>query len=189
MTLLHPKPRFGYDPATGMIFDYLTNRDIPVAPGPYTAPDGTWDLMKVQAAIVNGSELSAAHLAVKAIPVHAPVNQVMAASGNAPQPQPAKPPLVPTKPPIQGAPVARLPAGPTGPIGPTGPVVPVGTGLSVAQLTALNLSPLQQAALGITTVQMKSTGVPPAQVKGWALDPARADALKLTPAQRPILMP
>jgi hypothetical protein len=179
MTLLHPKPRFGYDPATGMIFDYLTNRDIPVAPGPYTAPDGTWDLMKVQAAIVNGSELSAAHLTVKAIPVHAPVNQVMPASGNAPQPQPAKPPFVPTKPPIQGAPVARLPGTPA----------PVGTGLSVAQLTALNLSPLQQAALGITTVQMKSTGVPPAQVKGWALDPARADALKLTPAQRAILMP
>lgn len=159
--ILNPKPRFGFNPTTGQIYDYLAQKDITPTQAAYSAADGTWNLIGVRDAILAGTNIEVHHLSVIA--------------PKKPAPRPAVAPARPTT-----AAVAASQAVPA-----RGP----GEGMSTGQLTALKLQPLQAAALGITHVQMTSTGVTAAQVKNWGLTAARADALKLTAEQRAVLLP
>ena len=53
MGLINPKPRFAFDPATGLVYDYVTGRDVPLTET-YQAHDGVWDLKAVADAIMKG---------------------------------------------------------------------------------------------------------------------------------------
>jgi hypothetical protein len=161
MNILNPKPRFGLTAETGMIYDYVLQRDVkPVAN--YAAVDGTWDLTKVAAAILAGTNIEMAHLTVKA-------------------PAPKVTPPVAAKPtaPINAKPVAAA----------TETMQAAVPGLSAEQLTGLKLSALQAAALGISPTQLNVTGVTGQQVGNWGMNATRAEALKLTAEQRKVLLP
>lgn len=168
--LINPKPRFGYNPTNGLLYDYVAQKDIAPTDKPYEAPDGTWNLNTVKLAILAGQTIEEGHLSVK--------KASPPATGTPPNPKTTVSAATPK--------IAAKPA-PTPPttLAPTG----VTTGLSAEQLQALKLSPLQMAALGITPTQLNVTGLTALQVANWALSEARADALKLTPAQREALLP
>jgi hypothetical protein len=173
--LINPKPRFGYNPATGQIYDYVAQKDLTPSSEIYSALDGTWNLVTVRDAILAGQTIEAGHLSVK--------SPTPPAAGKAQSPKPAVA--------LPGAPVAPTTTSPkhgqpstinSDPHATTG-------GLSAEQVTALKLSPLQMAALGVTPIQLTATGVTPMQVTLWHLTPARADALSLTAEQRAVLLP
>jgi hypothetical protein len=170
--LLNPKPRFGLNPTTGTVYDYIGQRDITPTAAPYVAIDGTWDLNKVKAAILAGENIEQAHLTVK-VPVQ------KNASIDAKKPDAPKPAA-----PAAGKPAAPVPGKPI----PSAPLKAM-PGLSPEQLTALKLSAIQAAALGITATQMNVTGVTGQQVANWGMNAQRADALKLTADQRKVLLP
>lgn len=161
MGLINPKPRFAYDDESGMIYDYQTQRDVPLTPA-YSASDGVWDLVEVKRLILASLPVESARIAVlpaEELALHPdPQDQEMEPMVGEEQAQGAAP-------------------------------IPTPAALSVAQLLALKLSPLQAAALGITPAQMTATGVTAEQVAAWGLTPARAEALKLTPEQRAVLLP
>jgi hypothetical protein len=177
MGLINPKPRFAWDDATDMVYDYIAQRDIPLAER-YATDDGVWNLIAVKNLILSGQPVEGARIG--------PPEKAKAAT-----------PVVPIKPPTPGPGTQPAPSraatdpetgkSTTDATPPTGQAAPAG--LSVAQLLALKLSPLQAAALGITAVQMTATGVPPSQVAGWGMNAERADALKLTEQQRAVLLP
>jgi hypothetical protein len=162
--LIHPKPRFGYNPTTGLVYDYLAGRDAAPSEEPYESVDGVWDLNEVKAAIETGHPIEGA-LIERVRPKPA------AKAPGAPVPNKGT-----VKAPSKTADDGKLPD-------------PVKSGLSVAQLIGLGLSAVQCAALQITPQQLTATGVSAEQVAGWELTPERADALKLTPQQRAVLMP
>jgi hypothetical protein len=178
--LINPKPRFGYNPTTGQLYDYVAQKDVTPTAQAYDAPDGSWNLVAVKDAILAGQTIETGHLSVK--------KPTPPATGTTPNPAkaPAAGPAVaptttsvkPNQPTTAEEHPVRLP----------GSHITI-TGLSVEQLQALKLSPLQVAALGITPVQLSATGVTAAHVEAWHLTAARADALKLTPEQRAVLMP
>lgn len=155
--ILNPKPRFGYNESTGLIYDYVAQKDVtPIAN--YPTIDGSWNLLEVKRAILANETIEYARLTVKRpAPVAAPRAAAPTPAAKAPQPA------------AQPAPGFGVSA------------------LSVDQLQALKLSPLQQAAMGITNAQMNVTGVTALQVANWGLNGARADALALTPEQRAAL--
>lgn len=62
MSLINPKPRFGYDADADAVYDYLTQRDEPLRDF-YSAPDGVWDLFEVKRLILAGSTVEAARVA------------------------------------------------------------------------------------------------------------------------------
>ena len=181
--ILNPKPRFGYNPDTAMIYDYVAQRDISPTDKPYDAIDGSWNLVAVRDAIMGGLPIEGGHVSVKkpvpvaAHPATTPPTPtpglVVAPSTTKPGPTP-QPTTVDALHPQPGAP-GKFYAGTTG--------------LSGAQLTALKLSSLQAAALGLTQVQLTATGVPASTVAGWGLNEARAYALNLTAEQRAVLLP
>jgi hypothetical protein len=170
--ILNPKPRFGYNPDSGLIYDYVAQKDVPATPN-YAGVDGAWNLLEVKRAIMANETIEFARLTViKPAPK--------------PQPKPAVPvaPLAPV--PGQAAPTTvKSGLQPTtgASAHPTMGATPAGA-MSVAELQALKLSPLQAAAMGITPAQMNVTGVTALQVANWGLTPARADALKFTKEQR-----
>lgn len=158
MNIMNPKPRFGLNTDTGTLYDYVAQRDVkPVAN--YQAVDGTWDLTKVAAAILAGTNIELAHLSVKA-----PAPKVTPAAAKS------------------AAPITPAAAAPSASVA----TIP---GLSPAQLQGLKLSAIQGAALGITATQISTTGVTAQQVSNWGLNEARANALKLTADQRKVLLP
>lgn len=163
MGLINPQPRFGFDTATGLIFDYVTGRDHALTDA-YVTRDGTWNLNQVKQLILAGKPIEAALVSKVALAPTAPVVPIKAAAT-----------------PLPGAPTASGSRQSTA--GAPGHVV----GLSVEQLQALKLLPLQAAAMGLTRAQLTVTGVTAEQVQGWALSAARADALKLTAEQRAAL--
>jgi regulator of protease activity HflC (stomatin/prohibitin superfamily) len=59
--LINAQPRFGYDPATNTIYDYVAQRDIPLANlpegTPYRADDGEWNLHAVAVSIQTGAPI------------------------------------------------------------------------------------------------------------------------------------
>jgi hypothetical protein len=190
--ILNPKPRFGYNPDTGLIYDYVAQKDVQAVPN-YAGIDGTWNLQEVQRAIMANETIEGARLTVikpaakpapkPGVPVTplAP-GQVAAAPiplapGQVAAPAPAGVPRVPG----QAQPTTVRPGQqPT-----TGAAThPTAGAMSVAELQALKLSPLQAAAMGISPSQMNVTGVTALQVANWQLTPARADALRLTKEQR-----
>ena len=158
MTLIHAKPRFGYDDATDMVYDYLVQRDLALTDR-HEAPDGVWDLNEVKRLILLDQPVETARV------------------GNAPKPKAAPP--APFKPKAQGG----LTPAPS-----SGPAAADQGGLSADELKALGLTPLQQAALGLTRSQIDVTGIPRSTIDGWGITAARADALKLNEAQRDALM-
>lgn len=159
MGLINPKPRFAYDDESGMIYDYQTQRDVPLTQA-YSASDGVWNLAEVKRLILASLPVESARIAV-------PPTEELAQE---PDPQGTEPMVGEER--AQGsAPILTAAA------------------LSVARLLALKLSPLQAAALGITPAQMTATGVTAEQIAAWGLTPERAEALKLTPEQRAVLLP
>lgn len=160
--ILNPKPRFGYTPATDLIYDYVAQKDVAPTAN-YATADGSWNLLEVKRAILANETIEFARLSVKRPPIA--------------QPRAATPTPAPVSaPPSSSAPPAANPAPGHGVLA-----------MSAEQLQALKLSPLQAAAMGISTAQMNVTGVTALQVANWGLNAARADALKLTLEQRAIL--
>lgn len=167
--LINPKPRFGYNPTVGSLYDYVAQRDIhPPLPQRYAARDGVWDLEGVKLAILNGTNLEDAHLSMASLKAEPALNKAVS----------------PPQGSFLGTPATGEAVSNSGGLAPTAVA-----GLSSAQLIALKLSPIQAAALQLTPTQMTSTGVTAAQVKGWGINAARADALKLTDEQRAVLLP
>jgi len=170
--ILNPKPRFGYNPDTGLIYDYVAQKDVPATPN-YAAIDGTWNLQEVQRAIMANETIEFARLTVIK-----------------PAPKPQQKPGVPVTPlaPGQVAAPTTVRSGPQPTTGasahPTIAATTPAGAMSVGELQALKLTPLQAAAMGITPSQMNVTGVTALQVANWQLTPARADALRLTKEQR-----
>ncbi len=187
MGLINPKPRFGYDPVTGMIYDYVAQKDVPVTATPYSASDGTWDLQKVKNAILFGGTLEVGHVTLVT-----PKTPGLSADAQ-PAPKVAAPSPI-----THGASAIKPPQAAgfgaitrTAPLSPTlAAAAPIGSAdaLSPAQLATLSLSPLQGAALGLTAAQMKS-GLTGAEIEAIGMTAARADALQLTPAQRAAFLP
>jgi hypothetical protein len=169
--LINPKPRFGFNPMTGLLYDYVAQRDLAVTDKVYDAVDGTWNLVAVRDAILANQPIEGAHLTIKKVAPFRPN------SGPARTPAPG-PAAAPT----------TLVAKPDQPTTTDANKRPV-TGLSAEQLNGLKLTAIQVAVLGITPTQLTATGVPPAQVESWRINEARADALKLTPEQRAVLLP
>lgn len=160
MGLINPKPRFGYETESGLMYDYVAQRDVPL--GIYSTADGVWDLDKVKALILGGQTVE---------------------DGRIGPPEVVKtPPGTPSRPPVPGPGLVAAPSS-------TPPAGAAPAALSVAQLLALKLSALQCAALRITPAQMTATGVTAEQVTSWGLTAERADALQLTAEQRAALMP
>jgi len=174
MGLINPKPRFAYDDATDQVYDYVKQRDIALTDH-YEAADGIWDLLEVKRLILAGQAVEEARIA------------------DLPRrPLPTAPPPPVEQPGTQAAPsteskgTLELEEPAKEEAEGQGKTLP---GLSVAQLIALNLSPIQAAALGLTSAQLSATGVTAAQIANWGMNEERAEALKLTPAQRAILLP
>jgi hypothetical protein len=63
--LINPKPRFGFNPDIKTIYDYVLQRDVPVA-SEYTSTDGVWNLMKVRDLILEGQPIEAARISIAA---------------------------------------------------------------------------------------------------------------------------
>lgn len=162
--LLNPKPRFGFNPTSNLMYDYVAQRDVPLTET-YPAKDGVWDLNEVKRLILAGETVEAARRDYSA-----------GETGAAPAPK-AVPQADLKVAPSAPFPAARLPG--------TAGI----QALSPAQVEALKLSAIQAAALGITPTMMLSTGVSEAQVRNWALTDKRADALRLTAEQRAVLLP
>lgn len=53
MALINPKPRFGYDPETDAVYDYVKQKDVALTTD-YAAGDGVWDLIEVKRLILAG---------------------------------------------------------------------------------------------------------------------------------------
>lgn len=122
--LINPKPRFGFNPDTKTIYDYVTQRDVAVVAS-YAAPDGNWNLALVRDLILGGQTIEGARLSII-------------------KPQPAP---VAKAAPAAAAPAAAAPA-------PAKVVSQLRAPLSSADLKALALSPVQIASLRITPAQM-----------------------------------
>lgn len=166
MGLINPKPRFGYETESGLMYDYVAQRDVPLVDD-YSASDGVWDLFKVKDLILSGQTVE---------------------DGRRYGAPPKSPTGTPSKPPVPGPGLIPAPSSAdTVDSRPFTPATPAA--LSVAQLLALKLSALQCAALRITPVQMTATGVTAEHVASWGLTAERADALQLTAEQRAALMP
>jgi len=147
MTLVHPKPRFGFDAETGQMFDYLTSRDVPLTDA-YKAPDGTWNLNLVKELILSGKPIESAHLESPSNTPHHPE----------PGPVPGDPILHPgSPPPTHGVSAQELEALKLSPL----QLAALGithveltqTGLTAAQLQALALTPERAEALHLTVAQ------------------------------------
>jgi hypothetical protein len=61
--ILNPKPRFGYNPTTDMIYDYVAQKDVTAAAS-YTGIDGNWNLLEVKRAILANETIETARLTV-----------------------------------------------------------------------------------------------------------------------------
>lgn len=69
--IINPKPRFGYNPDTKTIYDYLAGRDVPVT-ADYVGTDGyMWDLVRVRDLILSNQTVEQArgHVAPTPKPV------------------------------------------------------------------------------------------------------------------------
>lgn len=170
MGLINPKPRFAWDDATDLIYDYVAQRDVALQVS-YHAPDGVWDLVEVKRLILAGKSVEAAFMGAADPEVPAPAPAGKKGRSTAPPANPVDP----------AAPDGKAAAAPK--------FDAASIGLSVSQLIALKLSPIQAAALKLTAAQMTATGVPAETVRAWAMTAERADALKLTAAQRKVLLP
>ena len=142
MGLINPKPRFAYDDASDLVYDYVKQRDVELTDR-YEAADGLWNLNDVKRLILSGQAVEAARVAG---PSERPV-----------APRQPDPPL--QQPGTVVAPSQSADADKTW------------AGLSVPQLIALNLSPIQAAALRLTSAQLSATGVTAEQVKAWDMTP------------------
>ena len=146
MGLINPKPRFGLDTDTGLIYDYRVQKDVPITDA-YSAPDGVWNLILVKQLILSGDPVESARVsgptaASPALPpphgVH-PVH-VEGAGGGISAPELKALELSPLQLSALGITAAELEAG-----------VPAAQvkawGLTDAKATALNLTPAQRAVL------------------------------------------
>lgn len=126
MGLINPKPRFGYETESGLMYDYVAQRDVALS-NRYKAADGVWDLFAVKDLILSGQPVEAGRVG----------------------PAEKSPPGTPSKPPVPGPGTVAAPTTPTTgqldnppagqPFAGTAPTA----ALSVAQLLALKLSALQ----------------------------------------------
>lgn len=162
MALINPKPRFAYDDATDMIYDYVGQKDVALV-AKFNAKDGVWNLLEVKRLILAGQTIESARVGYL----------------KAPGPPPKLEVVKPTPSPVSPAPAASTAAT-------VAPIVP-GQGLTATQLQSLKLSAIQAAAMGIKHEEMASTGVTAEQIADWGLTPARANALKLNTEQRTAL--
>src|SRR5712664_2847178 len=128
MGLINPKPRFAFDPDTGLVYDYAKQRDVPLTDD-YSAADGVWDLLEVKRLILAG-------LSIEAALRYGPPPTTPLQQGTATHIQSETPNVGPAAGQIQAQTPNVPPA--SGSAGTTG--------LSVEQLTALKLSALQAAA-------------------------------------------
>jgi len=169
MTIINPKPRFGYDDKNDTIFDYVTNRDIPMTAS-YATHDGTWDPRKLKDLILKGEQITAALIG----PAVA---------------KPAAKPAGATAKPAPAAGTASTQASTAGTAGAPRPAHEPRAvhALTPAELIGLKLSALQAGALGIKPSEMTATGLTAERVKSLKITAERADALKLSEAQRAAL--
>lgn len=173
--LINPKPRFGFNPATDMVYDYVAQRDVALV-DKYAGKDGVWDLLEVKRLILAGETIEGARR-----------NYTPAETAAKPSPKPVpNPGLTPA--PLTAQAITKPRGATPDPADPAVHHIP-GQAMTPAQLIALRLTAMQAAAMGITPTMMNTTGVTAAQVQGWGLTTARADALKLTAEQRAVLLP
>lgn len=130
--LLHPKHRFGYNPTTGLIYDYVDGKDVPVSAS-YTASDGVWNLELVRDLILKGSTVETARI------------------GDAPpKPAPAPKPGIVTKglafSPVQAAALGLTQA-------------QLAAGLSTQDIANLKLTPARAIALNLNVEQKAYLGL------------------------------
>lgn len=172
MNLINPKPRFGYNPDSHMVYDYVNQRDVAVVPS-YAATDGTWDLTKVVALILGGQTIESAR-----------ISNVTAPKPAKPAPHPAPVAAKPAAAPPSGAQAAATAAAAQAQANAARSAVSSKPPkhLSSAELKQLGLTPLQIASLQITPV-MLANGLNWAQIQALRVTASRAAMLKLDASQ------
>lgn len=186
MGILNPKPRFGLDTDTGLIYDYIDKRDVPVTAS-YHGADGHWDLTKVRDAISLGNPIETAKLDSVKRPV-APVRGAATPAQRAAAAKPAAATVAAAGTPSVVHHPATAPAEPeegsTGTAGTTSsPATSKDIVMTSKAITDLGLSEGQLAALGIKPQQAKVSGLTGTEKAHIKMTPARAKVLKLSAEQ------
>lgn len=193
MGLIHPKPRFGLNTDTGLIYDYVDGRDVaPVAN--YWGADGHWNLLKVR-------DLIAAQQGIETARIDAtlrPKPQKIAPSAiTGPVRTTQPPPATPSKPQPPGVTAAQTTNAPlvahhpmTAPaaeeIGArTSSAPPSSSAIAMTSvdIQKLDLTGLQKAAMGLTLDELNVRGITAERKAALRVTPARAKVLGLTDAQ------
>jgi hypothetical protein len=137
--LINPKPRFGWNPDTKLMYDYVAGKDVALTEN-YSAVDGVWDLLKVRDLIMSGATVESARVG----PAVAPRAPTPGISG-------ATPPAVAIKllgfTPIQAAAMALTPE-------------QLANGLSQADVAKIGMTKGRAIALKLTPAQMEFLKVP-----------------------------
>lgn len=150
--ILNPKPRFGYNPDTDLIYDYALQRDVPPLDKPYDAVDGTWNLAFVKKAILSGESIETAHLSVRR------AGPPVQGRAGAQPPRPGQPAR------------SALPGGLTA-------EQLQGLKFSAVQLAALNISPAQVNTTGVTAAQVQNWGLNALRADSLKLTPEQRAVL------------
>jgi hypothetical protein len=150
--LINPKPRFGFNPDTKTIYDYVTQRDVAVVAS-YAAPDGNWNLALVRDLILGGQTIEGARLSIIK-PQPAPVAKAAPAAAAAPAPAKVVSQL---RAPLSSADLKAL-------------------ALSPVQIASLRITPAQMAA-GLAPAEIKALKVSASRAKMLGLNAVQSAAL------------
>jgi hypothetical protein len=175
--LINPKPRFGFNPDTKTMYDYVTQRDVAIVSS-YAAPDGNWNLALVRDLILGGQTIEGARLSIIK-PQPAPVAKVAGATpaAKAAAASPAATANAATSSQVATAQAhANLAAH-----------KPAPAALSNTALKALALTPVQMASLRITPAQV-SGGLTSADIAALKISVSRAKMLGLNAVQSAALV-
>lgn len=131
MGLINPKPRFGYETESGLMYDYVAQRDVPLS-AEYSASDGVWDLFKVKDLILGGQTVEDGRIRPPMPP--APSSTTTGTLDSTPSAGPQSPAALS---------VAQL----------------LALKLSALQCAALRITPVQMTATGVTAEHVASWGL------------------------------
>jgi hypothetical protein len=150
--LINPKPRFGFNPDTKTMYDYVTQRDVAIVSS-YAAPDGNWNLALVRDLILGGQTIEGARLSIIK-PQPAPVAKAAPAAAAAPAPAKVVSQL---RAPLSSADLKAL-------------------ALSPVQIASLRITPAQMAA-GLAPAEIKALKVSASRAKMLGLNAVQSAAL------------
>jgi hypothetical protein len=140
--LINPKPRFGWNPDSKLMYDYVAGKDVALTET-YSAVDGVWDLLKVRDLILSGATVESARTG------DAPLTP--APPARSPLPNGSQHPAVAIKA-LNFSPIQAAALGLTHD--------QLTNGLSAADVAAIKMTPARAIALKLTAEQKAFLGVP-----------------------------